>query len=56
MKKSRQKTNDQTRSLRAQDLAAIYGGDSSVLHGNAIASGGQPTLDGALHPDKWFVD
>jgi hypothetical protein len=46
MKKSRQKTNHQRRSLQPQDLAAVRGGDNGTIHvnvggdGNTVGGGG----------------
>jgi hypothetical protein len=48
MKKSRQKTGNQTRSLRAQDLSSVSGGDIWLNH--ATARGGKAIVVGGVSP------
>lgn len=48
MKKQRQKTGNQTRSLRAQDLAAIRGGGNGVISADGISGGGIAPYDNGV--------
>jgi len=49
MKKNRQKTGNQTRSLRAHDLVSVRGGDNGVIHLDVTVGGGAPRDNGVIH-------
>ena len=51
MKKNHQQPVRQTRTLQAQDLASVRGGDNGVLHMDAIVGGGKVIANenGVLH-------
>jgi hypothetical protein len=52
MKKNRQNTGNQTRSLQAQDLSAVRGGDNGVIHMQAIVGGGRANDNGVIQIQK----
>lgn len=52
MKKSRRKTDNQTRSLPVHALASVRGGrPDAYLNENAIVGGGLPLENGTIHID-----